>query len=186
MSCAHIEAPAPIAAQIAALTRRIEQFMHALPDGLLMKSFPRAGQVCAAQVPAELGGDVRERFPQRRTARRRGGYRARDVPIRQDAQRRLSLGVPSPPAPSHHVPGRQLAPRQRLGQECVPSRQSARLRPHPRYPNPGQSRAARDLAGLDRPQTLQRITTVRLKVQQHQLVGVVGQRALGVIGLQGT
>jgi transposase len=49
-------------AQIATLTRRIEQFMHSLPDGLLMMSFPRAGQVCAAQILAELG-DVRERFP---------------------------------------------------------------------------------------------------------------------------
>ena len=36
--------------QIASLTRRIEQFMHSLPDGLLMMSFPRAGQICAAQI----------------------------------------------------------------------------------------------------------------------------------------
>jgi transposase len=52
----------PIVTQIAELTRRIEQFMHSLPDGLLMMSFPRAGQVCAAQILAELG-DVPERFP---------------------------------------------------------------------------------------------------------------------------
>jgi transposase len=52
----------PIVTQIAELTRRIERFMHSLPDGLLMMSFPRAGQVCAAQILAELG-DVRERFP---------------------------------------------------------------------------------------------------------------------------
>ena len=52
----------PIVAQIGGLTRRIEQFMHSLPDGLIMMSFPRAGQVCAAQILAELG-DVRERFP---------------------------------------------------------------------------------------------------------------------------
>lgn len=52
----------PIVAQIAQLTRRIEQFMRSLPDGLLMMSFPRAGQLCAAQLLAELG-DVRERFP---------------------------------------------------------------------------------------------------------------------------
>jgi transposase len=52
----------PIVTQITALTRRIEQFMHSLSDGLLMMSFPRAGQLCAAQIPAELG-DVRERFP---------------------------------------------------------------------------------------------------------------------------
>jgi len=52
----------PIVSQIAELTRCIEQFMHSLPDGLLMMSFPRAGQVCAAQILSELG-DVRERFP---------------------------------------------------------------------------------------------------------------------------
>jgi transposase len=52
----------PIVTQIAELTRRIEGFMHALPDGHIIMSFPRAGQVCAAQILAELG-DVRERFP---------------------------------------------------------------------------------------------------------------------------
>lgn len=52
----------PIVVQIAQLTRQIERFMHSLPDGLLMMSFPRAGQLCAAQILAELG-DVRERFP---------------------------------------------------------------------------------------------------------------------------
>jgi transposase len=59
---AHVAVLMPIVNQIADLTRRIEQFMHSLPDGLLMMSFPRAGQVCAAQILAELG-DVRERFP---------------------------------------------------------------------------------------------------------------------------
>jgi transposase len=52
----------PLVRQISDLTHLIEQFMHSLPDGLLMMSFPRAGQVCAAQILAELG-DVRERFP---------------------------------------------------------------------------------------------------------------------------
>ncbi|MEF7615084.1 IS110 family transposase [Aquincola sp. MAHUQ-54] len=59
---AHVAVLVPIVGQITDLTRRIEQFMHSLPDGLLMMSFPRAGQVCAAQILAELG-DVRERFP---------------------------------------------------------------------------------------------------------------------------
>jgi transposase len=59
---AQLKVLAPMVAQIAELTRRIEQFMHSLPDGLLMMSFPRAGQLCAAQILAELG-DVRERFP---------------------------------------------------------------------------------------------------------------------------
>jgi transposase len=60
--CAQVAVLVPIVTQIAELTRRIEQFMRSLPDGLLMMSFPRAGQVCAAQILAELG-DVRERFP---------------------------------------------------------------------------------------------------------------------------
>lgn len=51
----------PIVTQIAELTPRIEQFMQSLPHGSLMMSFPRAGQVFAAQILAELG-DVRERF----------------------------------------------------------------------------------------------------------------------------
>ena len=52
----------PLVAQIAELTRRIERFVEALPDGQIIMSFPRAGRVCAAQILAELG-DVRERFP---------------------------------------------------------------------------------------------------------------------------
>jgi transposase len=52
----------PLVEQIAELTRRIERFVEALPDGQIIMSFPRAGHVCAAQILAELG-DVRERFP---------------------------------------------------------------------------------------------------------------------------
>jgi transposase len=59
---AQVKVLVPIVTQIAELTHRIERFMPSLPDGLLMMSFPRAGQVCAAQILAELG-DVRERFP---------------------------------------------------------------------------------------------------------------------------
>lgn len=59
---AQIKVLAPLVTQIGELTHRIERFMHELPDGLLMMSFPRAGEVCAAQILAELG-DVRERFP---------------------------------------------------------------------------------------------------------------------------
>ncbi|MDZ7652714.1 MAG: IS110 family transposase [Burkholderiaceae bacterium] len=90
----------PIVTQIAGLTRHIEQFMHALPDGLLMMSFPRAGQVCAAQILAELG-DVRERFPNADLLAAERRHRARDVSVRQDPQRGLPLGVRSPVAPSH-------------------------------------------------------------------------------------
>jgi transposase len=58
---AQVKVLAPLVAQITKVTQRIEHFMHTLPDGLLMMSFPRAGQICAAQLLAELG-DVRERF----------------------------------------------------------------------------------------------------------------------------
>ncbi len=60
--CSQVAVLEPIVEQIAELTRRIEQLMGSLPDGQLVMSFPRAGQVCAAQILAELG-DVRERFP---------------------------------------------------------------------------------------------------------------------------
>jgi transposase len=48
--------------QITQLTARIEQAVATLPDGQLIMSLPRAGQLCAAQILAELG-DVRDRFP---------------------------------------------------------------------------------------------------------------------------
>jgi transposase len=51
-----------IVAEIARLTARVQHAVAALPDGRIVVSFPRAGQVCAAQITAELGG-VRERFP---------------------------------------------------------------------------------------------------------------------------
>lgn len=48
--------------RIAQLTARIEHAVGELADGRLIMSLPRAGQVCAAQILAELG-TVRERFP---------------------------------------------------------------------------------------------------------------------------
>ncbi|HVN36339.1 MAG TPA: IS110 family transposase [Casimicrobiaceae bacterium] len=51
-----------VVAQIAQLTSRIEHAVSELADGPIIMSLPRAGQVCAAQILAELG-DVRERFP---------------------------------------------------------------------------------------------------------------------------
>jgi transposase len=48
--------------QIAQLTSRIEHSVSELADGQIIMSLPRAGQVCAAQILAELG-EVRERFP---------------------------------------------------------------------------------------------------------------------------
>ena len=50
-----------LVAQIRLLTSRIEHHLGTLDDGRLLMSFPRAGQVCAAQILAELGS-VRERF----------------------------------------------------------------------------------------------------------------------------
>ena len=51
-----------VVAQIAGLTSRIQHAVAALPDGQIVMSSPRAGQICAAQILAELG-DVRDRFP---------------------------------------------------------------------------------------------------------------------------
>jgi transposase len=48
--------------QIVQLTARIEHAVGELTDGQLIMSLPRAGQICAAQILAELG-TVRERFP---------------------------------------------------------------------------------------------------------------------------
>ena len=62
---------------VAAITRlscRIAHDVSELPEGRIVQSLPRAGQVCAAQITAELGptpslarwgprGDVRARFP---------------------------------------------------------------------------------------------------------------------------
>ena len=50
-----------LVAQITKLTSRIRHTVAALPDGQIIMSFPRAGQICAAQILAELG-DVRERY----------------------------------------------------------------------------------------------------------------------------
>jgi transposase len=52
---------ARLVAQIRLLTSRIEHHVGTIDDGRLLMSFPRAGQVCAAQILAELGS-VRERF----------------------------------------------------------------------------------------------------------------------------
>ncbi len=51
-----------LVAQIALLTARIQHAVADLPEGKLVMSFPRTGQICAAQITAELGC-VRERFP---------------------------------------------------------------------------------------------------------------------------
>lgn len=53
---------AVIVEQIKQLTARIEHAVGELADGQLIMSLPRSGQICAAQILAELG-EVRERFP---------------------------------------------------------------------------------------------------------------------------
>jgi len=51
-----------VVVQITQLTSRTQHAVAELPDGQLIMSLPRAGQVCAAQILAELG-EVRDRFP---------------------------------------------------------------------------------------------------------------------------
>ena len=48
---------APLVAQIAELSARIRHALAELPDGRLLMSFPRSGQICAAAILAELGED---------------------------------------------------------------------------------------------------------------------------------
>lgn len=47
----------PLVARIADLSARIRHAVAELPDGRVLMSFPRAGQLCAAQILAELGED---------------------------------------------------------------------------------------------------------------------------------
>ncbi|MDZ7651194.1 MAG: transposase [Burkholderiaceae bacterium] len=60
----------PIVTQIAGLTRHIEQFMHALPDGLLMMSFPAPAEIFTAEDAGRAGQRERRALPQRRSAGR--------------------------------------------------------------------------------------------------------------------
>ena len=48
---------APLVARIAELSARIRHALAELPDGRLLMSFPRSGQICAAAILAELGED---------------------------------------------------------------------------------------------------------------------------------
>jgi hypothetical protein len=61
MVSAQLRVLIPLVNAIARLTARIEDTVAELPDGKIIMSFPRAGQICAAQILVELG-DVRERF----------------------------------------------------------------------------------------------------------------------------
>jgi len=51
-----------LVAEIAKLSSRTERAVADLPDGRIIMSFPRAGRLCAARIPAGPG-DARERFP---------------------------------------------------------------------------------------------------------------------------
>jgi transposase len=53
---------APLVARIAELSARIRHAVAEIPDGRRLMSFPRAGQICAAAILAELGED-RARYP---------------------------------------------------------------------------------------------------------------------------
>ena len=89
-----------LVAQIAALTARIQHAVGDLPEGRLMMSFPRAGQICAAQIVAELGC-VRERFPSAEALAMEAGCapvtkqsgKSRTVVFRRACNRRLRAAV---------------------------------------------------------------------------------------------
>lgn len=89
-----------IVSQIALLTARIQHAVASLPDGRIIMSFPRAGQVCAAQILAELGS-VRERFPTAEALAMEAGCapvtkqsgKSRSVVFRWACNRRLRAAV---------------------------------------------------------------------------------------------
>lgn len=51
-----------LVAEVVKLTSRIAHEVAQRPEGRIVMFFPRAGQICAAQITAELGS-VRDRFP---------------------------------------------------------------------------------------------------------------------------
>jgi transposase len=89
-----------LVAQIATLTARIQHAIGDLPEGRLVMSFPRAGQICAAQIVAELGG-VRARFPSAEALAMEAGCapvtkqsgKSRAVVFRRACNRRLRAAV---------------------------------------------------------------------------------------------
>jgi len=62
VSLAFVRALLAVRDQIGELESRIREQLELHPDGVIFRSFPRAGQVRAAALLAEIG-DVRERFP---------------------------------------------------------------------------------------------------------------------------
>lgn len=89
-----------LVAQLALLTARVQHAAAALPEGQVVMSFPRAGQVCAAQIAAELGS-VRERFPDAEALAMEAGVapvtkqsgKSRSVVFRWACNRRLRAAV---------------------------------------------------------------------------------------------
>ena len=73
--------------QIAELEGAIAVALGEHPDGTLIKSFPRAGEVNAAQILAEVG-DVRERFPSDDVLAMEGGI----VPVTKRSGKIKSVG----------------------------------------------------------------------------------------------
>lgn len=89
-----------VVAEVARLTARIQHAVAALPEGRIVMSFPRAGQVRAAQIAAELGS-VRERFPSPDALAMEAGVapvtkqsgKSRSVVFRRACNRRLRAAV---------------------------------------------------------------------------------------------
>ena len=86
---------------------------------MIMMSFPRAGRICAAQILAELG-DVRERFASDDHLAAEAGVAPVTYQSGKNRRRHLPLGLQPPLRARHHLPGRQLAPRQRVGRQHLP------------------------------------------------------------------
>ena len=110
MVCALAATLARVVEQIATLTTRVQHAVEDLPEGRLVMSFPRTGQICAAQIVAELGC-VRERFPSADALAMEAGCapvtkqsgKSRVVVFRRACNRRLRAAITCFADNSRHV-----------------------------------------------------------------------------------
>jgi transposase len=110
MVCALAATLARVVEQIATLTTRVQHAVEDLPEGRLVMSFPRTGQICAAQIVAELGC-VRERVPSADALAMEAGCapvtkqsgKSRVVVFRRACNRRLRAAITCFADNSRHV-----------------------------------------------------------------------------------
>ena len=85
-----------LVAGIAKLPSHVEHAVAEPPDGGIVVSFPRAGRLCAARIPAGPG-DARERFPTEGRPAAEAGVRP-VARLGREPQRRPPAGLRQGPA----------------------------------------------------------------------------------------